>query len=366
MEGGAQAIGVTRPPASNGGPGGRGPIPTGARTRRGRGRDSISSWPLADRIGYALCWAAGLSLCVFAGAIVLIMLIKGVSYLNPSLLFEHPNPARSQSGSGGFLDPIEGTLIVTAIGIALAAPIGVAVAVWLTEYGQGRVGQILARAVESGIEMIAGVPSVVLAFFGLLLFARPALAFLSQTSAGGVVYGRSFFAAGAMMSLLALPLVVAATREGLLQIPAHMREASYALGKTRATTIRRVLLPSIRPSIASGATLGMGRIIGDTAIIVILLGSALKLEGVPGAPPVLSALRGTGGTLTSYVFENSPAGEGNAPQKGYAAAFVLLMMVVALNFVVARLSASEAGATRRRLLPGLTPSMAWRWIPWSR
>ncbi len=168
-----------------------------------------------------------------------------------------PKPAASnQNGSGGFLDPIEGTLLLTAIGIALAAPTGVAVAVWLTEY---RRPAALARAVESGIEMIAGVPSVVLAFFGLLVFARPALAFLSQTSAGGAVYGRSFFAAGAMMSLLALPLVVAATREGLAQIPAQMREASYALGKTRATTIRRVLLPSIRPSIASGATLGMGR-----------------------------------------------------------------------------------------------------------
>jgi phosphate transport system permease protein len=302
---------------------------------RGRGQDSISSWPLADRVGYVACWAAGLLLCVLAAVIVGVMLVKGVSYLRPGLLVETPKPAGSnQNGSGGFLDPIEGTLLLTAIGIALAAPIGVAVAVWLTEY---RRPAALARAVESGVEMIAGVPSVVLAFFGLLVFARPALAFLSQTSALGAVYGRSFFAAGAMMSLLALPLVVAATREGLAQIPAQMREASYALGKTRATTIRRVLLPSIRPSIASGATLGMGRIIGDTAIVVILLGSSLRLEGAGGAP-VLSTLRGTGGTLTSYVFENSPAGEGNAPQKAYAAAFVLLMMVLALNMVVARLS----------------------------
>ena len=71
-----------------------------------------------------------------------------------------------------------------------------------------------------------------------------------------------------MMALLALPLVVGATREALAQLPDRMREASYALGKTRATTIRRVLLPAIRPSIASGVVLGMGRIIGDTAIII--------------------------------------------------------------------------------------------------
>ena len=244
-------------------------IPAAAGAPRGRGRDSISSWPLVDRACYLLCWAAGLLLCAIAAGIVLFMLVKGLSYLRPSLLTQSPKASPQSERIGGFLDPLEGTLLLTAIGIVLAAPIGVAVAVWLSEY---RRPAGLARAVESGVEMIAGAPSVVLAFFGLLVFARPVLAFLSQTSAGGAVYGRSFFAAGAMMSLLALPLVVAATREGLAQIPAHMREASYALGKTRATTIRRVLLPSIRPSIASGATLGMGRIIGDTAIVVILLG----------------------------------------------------------------------------------------------
>jgi phosphate transport system permease protein len=331
--------------------------PGTGKQRLTRGQDSISSWPLVDRVGYVLCWGAGLLLCAIAAAIVLVMLVKGFSYLRLALLLEHPSAAQSQSGSGGFLDPIEGTLLLTVIGIALAGPIGVAVAVWLSEY---RRPAALARAVESGIEMIAGAPSVVLAFFGLLIFARPALASLSQTSAGGAVYGRSFFAAGAMMSLLALPLVVAATREGLAQIPAHMREASYALGKTRATTVRRVLLPSIRPNIASGTTLGMGRIIGDTAIVVILLGASLHLEGAGGLPG-LSTLRGTGSTLTSYVYENSPAGEGNAPQKAYAAAFVLLMMVVALNMVVTRLSSG-----RRPWLAGLTPETMWRWIPWTR
>jgi phosphate transport system permease protein len=345
------------------------PAPT-LIAKRARGRDSISAWPLIDRVGYVLAWAAGLSLCFFAGAIVLVMLIKGIPALHLSLLVERPTASttgsRSQIGPGGFLDPIEGTLILTAIGIALAGPIGVAVAVWLNEY---RRPAALAQAVESGVEMIAGAPSVVLAFFGLFLFARPALAFLSQTSSGGAVYGRSFFAAGAMMSLLALPLVVAATREGLAQIPAQMREASYALGKTKATTIRRVLLPSIRPNIASGVTLGIGRIIGDTAIVVVLLGATLRLEGAGGLPG-LSTLRGTGATLTSYVYENTPVGEANAPQKGYAAAFVLLLMVLALNMLVTRFSrvqGSDDGRTpSTKWLRGLTPTMAWRWIPWNR
>ena len=311
--------------------------PAGAR-RTERPRDSVGSWPLVDRVAYGLCWVAGIGLCLIAAAIVLFMLVKGIAYLRPSLLFQSPSPAQSQSASGGFSDPIEGTLLLGAVGIAIAALLGVAVAVWLGEYGRP---SWLARTVESGVEMIAGAPSVLLAIFGLLLFARPVLAFLSQTSAGGSVYGKSFLTAGAMMALIALPLVVAATREALAQIPAHVREASYALGKTRARTIRKVLLPSIRPSIASGVTLGLGRIIGDTAIVVILLGATLRIEGAGGLPG-LSVLRGTGGTLTSYVKYNSPAGEGNAPQKAYAAAFVLLIMVLALNLVVGALSSGRS------------------------
>jgi phosphate transport system permease protein len=307
-----------------------------AKPRR-KPQDSIRSWPLSDRIAYGLCWAAGLALCAIAAWIVLYMAIKGVSYLKPSLLVQSPVGSPNQSASGGFLDPIEGTFLVTAIGIAVAAPLGVAVAVWLSEYARPAG---LARVVESGVETIAGTPSVVLAIFGLLVFSKSFLAFLSQTSAGGAVFGRSFLTAGLTMSLLAIPLIVGSTREALAQVPAHVREASYALGKTKATTIRRVLLPSVRPSIASGITLGMGRIIGDTAIIVILLGASLRLEGAGGAP-VLSILRGTGSTLTSYVKENSPAGEGNAPQKAYAAAFVLLVIVIGLNAIVARLSGGQ-------------------------
>jgi phosphate transport system permease protein len=321
-------------------------------------REGPSSWPLVDRVCYWLCWATGIGLCLIALAIVLFMLVKGISYLRPSLFVESPAPSLHQSQSGGFSDPIIGTLIVTAIGIVIAAPMGVALAAWLSEYGRP---SWLARAVESAIEMLAGVPSIVLAIFGLLIFSQGFLAFLSQGSAQGSL-GESFFNAGIVMSLLALPLVVGSTREALAQVPDRMREASYALGKTKATTTRHVLLPAIRPSIASGTVLGMGRIIGDTAIVTILLGATLKNEGV-GSTPILGALRGTGSTLTSYVYNNSPAGEGNAHEKAYAAAFVLLMIVLALNGLVTRLTRgrrSDEGrrAPRLRLLQRL-PSVPW-------
>jgi phosphate transport system permease protein len=310
-------------------------------------REGTSSWPLADRLAYWLCWVTGVALCLIALAIVAFMAVKGATYLRLSSLISSPAPSLHESQSGGFSDPIVGTLIVTAIGTAIAAPMGVGIAAWLSEYARPAG---LARAVESAIEMVAGAPSVVLALFGLLVFSQSFLGFLSQSAENGAVTGESFFTAGIVMSVIALPLVVAATREALAALPDRLREASYALGKTRATTIRRVLLPAVRPSISGGVVLGMGRIVGDTAIITFLLGATLKNEPV-GGTPVIGALRGTGSTLTSYVYNFSPAGEGNSPHKAYAAAFVLLMIVLGLNALVTRLTAGSplSGEGTRRL-----------------
>lgn len=296
--------------------------------------DASGSWPLRDRLGLACCWAAGLLLCLIAGSIVGFMLYKGVTELRLGLLTESPTGDVDQSRAGGFLDPILGTVILTSIGIVIAVPLGVGLATWLVEYGRP---QPLARAVESGVEIIAGTPSIVLAIFGLIVFSNSALSFFSFEQEGASAFGRSFFTAGAVMSVIALPLVVGATREALLTIPNHVREASYALGKSRAATIRRVLLPSVRPGVATGAALGMGRIIGDTAIVVILLGGTLELEAQTGTP-ILGTLQGTGSTLTSYIYNNSPSGEGNAPEKAYAAAFVLLVLVLGLNALAARIA----------------------------
>jgi phosphate transport system permease protein len=289
-----------------------------------------SSWSRGDKVGVILAWGAGILLCAIAAAIVLYMLFRGLQYMSFTLLSSHPLPSLDQSQSGGFLDPIEGTVILTILGTLIAAPIGVGIAVWLSEYGRPAG---LARAVESGVEIVAGTPSIVLAIFGLLVFQQSAFGFLSFTAQGNAVFGRSFFTAGAMMALIALPLIVGATREALHSIPRHVREASYALGKDRISTIRRVLLPASRRGIGTGITLGMGRIVGDTAIVVVLLGASLQIQPENGTP-VFGLLKGTGSTLTTYVYNNSPAGEGGAPQKAYAAAFVLLIIVILLNFAV--------------------------------
>ena len=303
-------------------------------------RPAGPTWRLRDRAGLGVAWALGLLFCALTAAIIVYLLVQGVRYVRPELFVTHPAPGFDEAATGGFLDPLLGTFAVGLIALAIAVPAGVGLGVWLSEFGRP-FG--LARLVESTIEMIAGTPSIVLALFGTIIFQSPALGFLSR-NAGGVVFGRSFFAAGTMLSFVALPLIVASVREGLQIIPAHVREASYAVGKTKEATIRRILLPSARPQIVTGVMLGFGRVIGDTAIIVILLGATMRFDAA-GGTPLLGTLRGTGSTLTTYIFQNAPTGEGNQPTKAYAAAFVLLMIVLALN--VAAGFAGRSGRAHR-------------------
>ncbi len=324
------------PGAPRGSSHGQGQRPGG----RGR-RSSPMSWRWGDRFVLVLAWTVGIGLCVIAAAIVLYMGYRGIQYLRPGLIFSRPQASGDQAGSGGFLDPLLGTIILTVIGIVLAIPLALSSAVWITEYGRP---SWLGRVVESSIEIVAGTPDIVIAIFGLAIFQTSLFAPFSFTSEGGGVYGNSFIAAGAMMSLLALPPIYTATRDGLQAVPGHQREAAFALGKTRITTIRRVLLPSVRSNIATGATLGISRIIGSTAIVLLLLGSTLRIE-TQGSFPGINVLRGTGSSLTSYIYENSPAGEGGAPQKAYAAAFLLLIFVLLLNLLVDRIGRAHADSS---------------------
>jgi phosphate transport system permease protein len=289
--------------------------------------EGSGTWSLIDRLGLAFCWFLGLLFCAIAAAIVIYLLVQGIKFLQPSQLVTPAAAGFTEGESGGFSDAFIGTMILGVMGLSMALPLGVAIAVWLVEYGRPRA---LARITELTIEAIAGIPSIVLALFGTVIFSSAALAFLSRSNEG-VVFGRSFFAASSMLALEALPLIVASTREGLNAIPRHVREASYAVGKTKAATTRRILLPTCRPQIATGGMLGLGRIIGDTAIIVVLLGATQNFAPVEGAPFPLDYLRGAGTSLTNFVYEASPTGNLNQPQKAYAAAFVLLLMVLVLN-----------------------------------
>lgn len=310
------------------------------RGRWARLRSELRLWRPLDLLGVAAAWAVGLLLIAVAGSLILYMGYKGLQYINLDLLLSRPQSGSDQSQTGGILDPILGTLMIIFIATAIALPLAVGSAIWIVEYGRPR---WLARVVESAIEVIAGAPSIVIAIFGLAIFQLPMMSWASFAAAdGGGVFGRSFIAAGSVMSLIAVPSIFATTREALQSVPRHVREASYGLGKTRWATIRRVLLPTVRPDIATGTALGMGRIAGDTAIIVLLLGATLQLQSGSDIPGV-GILQGTGSTLTSYVYNNSPTGEGNAPEKAYAAAFVLMLLIIGLNLLVSAIGRRRAG-----------------------
>lgn len=313
---------------------------TPGRGRRDRLMGELRLWRPLDLLGVAAAWLVGAMLVLVAATLVLYMGYKGLQYISLDLLISRPEPGSDQSQTGGILDPILGTLLIIAIATAIALPLAVGAALWIVEYARPR---WLARAVESGIEVIAGAPSIAIAIFGLAIFQMPLFGWASFAAAdGGGVFGRSFIAAGSVMSLIAVPSIFATTREALQSVPRHVREASYGLGKTRWATIRRVLLPTVRPDIATGTALGMGRIAGDTAIIVLLLGATLQLQAGTEIPGI-GTLQGTGSTLTSYVYNNSPTGEGNAPEKAYAAAFVLMLLIIGLNLLVATIGRRRAG-----------------------
>jgi phosphate transport system permease protein len=301
---------------------------------------------LVDRAGIALAWGCGLAIVATAGGVIGWLAWEGIGSLSISFLTSDSHPGSvEQALVGGIRSPIVGTLIVTAIGIGIAFPLGLATAVFLTEY---RRPAVLVRAVEAAIDLLFGVPAVVFALFAIAVFTAPWLSPLSSTiETSGQAYGRSFIVAGVMMSLLALPPITRATQESIAAIPTDLRDASYALGKGKLATIRRIVIPGARPGLATGTILGAGRIAADTAIALIVLGGAPAFAADHWYDPShwSQTLRDPGPTLTSYIYYSSPVGDGNDPGAALGAAFVLIVLMLFVNAGIAFVS--RRGSWRR-------------------
>jgi phosphate transport system permease protein len=300
---------------------------------------------LSDRGGVAAAYAAGGVLVISVTVIMAWLVWQGLSTISWDFLTTGPAPGSLEQGvAGGILPALVGTLIVIVFGMIVAIPLGLGVAIFLTEYRQPN---WLAKGTDTAIDLIFGVPSVVFALFGLAIFSQGWLSWLSNpVGDAGMATAQSFFCASLMMALIGLPPVVRSSQAAILGVPNQQREASYALGKGRLTTIRRIVVPGARPGIATGIVLGIGRIAGDTAIVWILLGGA-----VLQSPPdgwflpwnIGDFLRSEGSTLTTYIFFSSPAGEGNSPGQAYGAAFVLMVVILFVNIALIRLSRRKIG-----------------------
>jgi phosphate transport system permease protein len=247
-------------------------------------------------------------------------------------LFTEPREANTE---GGIFPALFGTVLLVLLMSLAVVPLGVVTAVYMTEYA--RPGLPL-RLANQAVNNLAGVPSIVFGMFGLAFFVY---------EVGGAV-DRVFFAdklptptfgtggvlwASLTLALLTVPVVVVATREGLLAVPRSWRDGSLALGATRWQTLRRIILPAAMPGILTGLILAVSRAAGEVA--PLMLTGAVKLAPslpVDGAAPFLHLQRKFM-HLGFHIYDvsmQSPNVEAAKPM-AFATTLVLLLLVILLN-----------------------------------
>ena len=177
------------------------------------------------------------------------------------------NPISYHTPSWGIVALLQGTLLVSTVALLFASPLGLFTAIYLSEIASPPLREIL----KPTIEMIAGIPSVVLGLLGLL-FLAPLIAKTFHLS-----NGLNALTAGILVGIAALPTIASVCEDALSGVTLRYREASLALGATRWTTIRWVVLPAALPGITAAIMLGFGRIIGETMIVLMVAGNSLAL-----------------------------------------------------------------------------------------
>lgn len=217
---------------------------------------------------------------------------------------------------GGAYHAIVGTLIITGIAALISVPIGMFTAIYLVEYG-GR--NRLANAIRFFVDVMTGIPSIVAGLFAFALWA----VLISIGTRNGM--------AGAVaLSVLMIPTVVRNSEEMLRIVPNELREASYALGVDKWRTIVKVVLPTSASGLASGVTLSIARVIGETAPLLVAVGYARGVNFNPFEGPM-----NTLAVYAYYMFMKplSPAYRDPSVERAWAAALLLVLIVVALNLL---------------------------------
>ncbi len=240
--------------------------------------------------------------------------------LTPRFILEAP---RLSGKTGGISSIILNTLFMVLLTMAMAAPIGVAAAVYLVEYA--RDGRVLAL-LRLGTETLAGIPSIIFGLFGFLFFVDV------------LGFGFGLLSGSLTLTLMILPTIVRSAEEALKAVPRSMREGSLALGATKLQTIGRVVVPAAMPGIATGVILAMGRAVGETAALIFTMGSDYQL-----ADGLFSSAR----SLSTHVY--LLFAEGVSFDKAFATATVLVVVVLGINLAAKRVisSMSRSGAARQ-------------------
>lgn len=247
--------------------------------------------------------------------ITIFMLREGVFALNWDFLTGMVwSPHKGQFG---IFPTIVGTLFVVSGAIAISVAIGVPCAIYLAEYSPFW----LRNVIKSSVEVLSGIPSVVLGFFGLLVLVP-----LIRDNIGGK--GESILAAWIILAIMILPHIISLSEDALRAIPKEYKDASLALGATKWQTIRRVLLPSASPGIRTAIILGVGRALGETMAVLMVVGN-------PETPWIPTSILDRARALTSTIAIEISYAEWGSPHQYalFAIGVVLFVMVMALNFI---------------------------------
>jgi phosphate transport system permease protein len=265
---------------------------------------------MSQKIGFFI-----LSLCIittlfFLGVILYFIIVRGLKVISWEFLTQVPKNGMTE---GGVAPAIIGTFYLTLGAILFALPLGLACAIYLTEYTPKN---IIVNILRLSINNLAGVPSVVFGLFGLAVFVK----FFN--------FGVSMLSGSLTLGILILPGIISASQEALIAIPHSFREASLALGATKWQTIRRIVLPASLPGILTGVILSIGRAAGETAPI-LFTAAAFYVRGYPDS--VFSEVM----ALPYHIYGLMT--EGTFPEKqtqiAYGCALILMFLVLLISAV---------------------------------
>jgi len=258
-----------------------------------------------EKLAKVFIWTGAVLTVGLLLVIMIYIFSQGISRVDLGFLLDKPKRMGSE---GGVFPAILGTAYFTLISLAIATPIGVGAAIYLVEYTQkGRLKEVIGFAVDS----LNAVPSIVFGLFGYAFFVKMLGAFTG---------GWSLLSGSLTGALMILPTIIRSSEEAIKAVPDEYREGSFALGATKGQTVRRVVVPDALPGIITGVILGIGRVVGETAALLLTLGGSLNFSVSLMAPAR---------TLSLHLY--LVAMEIGAMDMAFATASVLMILVMAIN-----------------------------------
>ncbi|MEU6084599.1 phosphate ABC transporter permease PstA [Streptomyces sp. NPDC047108] len=275
-----------------------------------------------DRVATSLVWVSFVVAIIPLVSLAWGTIARGAKVLDADFLSHSMAGLGSSDEGGGVYHAMIGTLEQVGIATLIAAPVGLLTAIYLVEYGRGR----LAKAVTFFVDVMTGIPSIVA---GLFILSTWVLTF---------DMGFSGLAGALALAILMMPIVVRSAEEMLKLVPNELREASLALGVPKWRTILKVVLPTAIGGITTGVMLAVARITGETAPVLLLVFGNAFINNDP--------FNGAQSSLPLYVYEQYKLGTDVSFDRAWAAALVLIAFVMILNLVargIARWKAPKTG-----------------------